>query len=177
MKTLGVILLIVAAFCGLGAILQTRETEMETLNNRVISSAEEGLKTSQAMNDYIETSARLQGVEQPSQNTRAQDGMRDSLINAQSEAKKYRAERNQRMLLCIGGAAVSFLAGIICFSARRKSEISAIMPGQNSPVRDSTVAMGQDIETRLADLKSLLEKELISQTDYESKKKQVIGEL
>ena len=177
MKAFGVILIIVAAACGLGALSQTRETEMEKLNNRVISSAEDGLKTSQAMYDYIEASARLQGAELPPRDTRSRDSMLDSLSDAQVAAAKYRSERNQKMLLWLGGAAVSFLAGIICFSAGKRSAVGTATPTRTSTIADSTPVAGQNVEARLANLKSLLEKGLISQTEHDSKKGQVLDEL
>ena len=120
MKAFGIILIIAAAACGIAAFVQTQETELERLNQNALSSSEDGLRTSKALGNYVDAIAQLQGQRPPPRDTRYEESFRDSLSRASADADRYKSERNQKMLLWLGGAAVCFLAGIICIATAKR---------------------------------------------------------
>lgn len=122
MKGFGIFLVIAAVACGIGALTQTQETEIERLNHNLASFSDSAARQSKAMGDYIDTSAQLQGQRLPPRDTRAEDSFRESASRATAVADRYKSERNQRMLLWLAGAAVCFIAGIVCISSARKQE-------------------------------------------------------
>lgn len=122
MKAFGIILIIAAVVCGIVAYTQTQETELERLNQNVISSSEKSLSMSKGFGEFLDASAQLQGQRPPPRDIRVlrdEENSRNSLSRASADADRYKSERNQKMMLWLGGAAVSFLAGIICIATAK----------------------------------------------------------
>lgn len=114
MKGFGIFLVIAAVACGIGALTQTQETELEKLNRDIASSSDSAARQSKAMSDLV------------GGDTSAENSFRESASRATAGADRYGSERNQRMLLWLAGAAVCFIAGIVCISSARKPEATQV---------------------------------------------------
>lgn len=125
MKAFGIILIIAAAGCGIAAFMQTQETELERLTQRLISLDKDALRASKGMGDFIEATALLQGRRPPPRDTKYEENLRDSLSQELAKADRYKAERNQKMLLWLGSTSVCFLAGIICMATAKRPATSS----------------------------------------------------
>ncbi len=121
MKGFGIFLIIVAVACGIGAYTQNQETELERINQRVIDTNEDALRKYKALEGLAAVAGLSARVEAGSRDSR------DSISRASADADRYKSERNQRMLLWLGGAAVCFIAGIICITSAKKP-IAALAP-------------------------------------------------
>jgi lipopolysaccharide export LptBFGC system permease protein LptF len=133
MKGFGVFLIVAAVVCGVGALTQTQETELERLNQNIVSSSEDALQTSKAFGNLIDSTARLNGERPPPRDTSHETEFRDSISRANADADRYKSERNQRMLIWFASAAVCFIAGIVCISNARKPEPSNVETAKPLP--------------------------------------------
>jgi hypothetical protein len=116
MRAFGILLLVAAVACGIGALTQTQETELERLSRDLAGSAENAARYSKATGELIQ----LQGQVLSSSDTRAEASFRESASWATAKADRYKSERHHAMLLWVAGAAACLIAGIVCISSARK---------------------------------------------------------
>lgn len=95
----GTFLLIVAVILFVIGLKQTQPDRLEEIQKRVVSASEEG-------RDHDDAFSKITGH-------RSGDFDR-SYAESKAELEKIQSERNQRMLLFFGGAAVCFITGVIC---------------------------------------------------------------
>lgn len=126
MKGFGIVLFVTAVVCGIGALTQTQESEPERLYRDLASSADSAARQSKAMGDFIDISAQLEGGSRPPRDTLAEQSFRESAAQSTADADRYKSQRNQGMLLWLAGAAVCFIAGIVCVAGAKNPEAAQL---------------------------------------------------
>ena len=76
-----------------------------------------------ATKELLETTAQLQGKPIPNWDNSIDQQSYQRLADAERDAGRYKAERNQKMYILAGAAGVLFLAGIICVATAPKKVI------------------------------------------------------
>jgi hypothetical protein len=82
-----------------------------------------------------------------------------------------KGDRNQNMLLSLGGGAVSLLTAVVCFSSGQNRK--SITRDSNDQKQSSNASVLE----RLAEIDKLQTSGVISQEEYAEARKKVLGEI